>query len=367
MADSSGSVKIIAIVCNWCSYAGADGAGTARLKQPYDFRVMRVPCTGRVDPLLALKAFEKGADGVLISGCHPGDCHYSEGNYYARRKFELLKRMLPHLGHRPERYSYTWGVRIGRRAGAESDHGLRDEGRRARRRAEGGRCEPGGERAPGTDSRVGPAGAHTRARSTISSAGRPAIIASEVIPAFIRTVDEVDTLLWNPLCQHNLTTFLKRKMPDPPDARIGVCVKGCDSRTLVALLQESLVDPERLYVIGVPCDGVIDRRRVERAFSDEVVDIAFEGDRVVATTRGGGKGEFARAELLLDQVCLVRLPQSPLLRTTGRRASSAAEGTTAIPGAGGVRGPQRRGEGSCCWRTRSPVYSLLRSIHVCPV
>ena len=108
MADSSGNMKIIAIVCNWCSYAGADGAGTARLKQPYDFRVVRVPCTGRVDPLLALKAFEKGADGVLISGCHPGDCHYSEGNYYARRKFELLRRMLPHLGIEPERYTYTW-------------------------------------------------------------------------------------------------------------------------------------------------------------------------------------------------------------------------------------------------------------------
>lgn len=101
-------VKVIAIVCNWCSYAGADGAGTARLKQPYNFRVLRVPCTGRVDPLLALKAFQKGADGVLISGCHPGDCHYSEGNYYARRKFELLDRMLPHLGVEPQRFKYTW-------------------------------------------------------------------------------------------------------------------------------------------------------------------------------------------------------------------------------------------------------------------
>ncbi len=108
MADSSGNMKIIAIVCNWCSYAGADGAGTARLKQPYDFRVVRVPCTGRVDPLLALKAFEKGAAGVLLSRFHPGGFPYSEGNYYARRKFELLRRMLPHLGIEPERYTYTW-------------------------------------------------------------------------------------------------------------------------------------------------------------------------------------------------------------------------------------------------------------------
>jgi coenzyme F420-reducing hydrogenase delta subunit len=106
--DAEDAVKVVGIVCNWCSYAGADGAGTARLKQEYELRLLRVPCTGRIDPLFALKAFEKGADGVLISGCHPGDCHYSEGNYYARRKFELLDRMLPHLGIEPDRFKYTW-------------------------------------------------------------------------------------------------------------------------------------------------------------------------------------------------------------------------------------------------------------------
>ena len=106
--EGADEVKIVGIVCNWCSYAGADGAGTARLKQPLNLRLLRVPCTGRIDPLFALKAFEKGADGVLISGCHPGDCHYSEGNYYARRKFELLDRMLPYLGVEPDRFKYTW-------------------------------------------------------------------------------------------------------------------------------------------------------------------------------------------------------------------------------------------------------------------
>lgn len=107
-AAASGDLKMIGIVCNWCSYAGADGAGTARLKQPVNMRLVRVPCTGRIDPLLVLKAFEKGADAVLVSGCHPGDCHYSEGNYYARRKLELLDRMLPHLGIEPDRFRYTW-------------------------------------------------------------------------------------------------------------------------------------------------------------------------------------------------------------------------------------------------------------------
>ena len=101
-------VKVIGIVCNWCSYAGADTAGVGRFKQPPNLRLVRVPCTGRIDPLFALKAFQKGADGVLISGCHPGDCHYSEGNYYARRKFELLERMIHHLGIPEERFKWTW-------------------------------------------------------------------------------------------------------------------------------------------------------------------------------------------------------------------------------------------------------------------
>jgi len=101
-------VKVIGIVCNWCSYAGADTAGVGRFKQPPNLRLVRVPCTGRIDPLFALKAFEKGADGVLISGCHPGDCHYSEGNYYARRKFELAERLLHHLGIPKDRFKWTW-------------------------------------------------------------------------------------------------------------------------------------------------------------------------------------------------------------------------------------------------------------------
>jgi coenzyme F420-reducing hydrogenase delta subunit len=83
-------------------------AGTARLKQPASLRVVRLPCTGRVNPLVVLKAFQEGADGVLVSGCHPGDCHYNEGNYYARRRLELLERMLPAFGIDPRRFRYTW-------------------------------------------------------------------------------------------------------------------------------------------------------------------------------------------------------------------------------------------------------------------
>ncbi len=132
---------------------------------------------------------------------------------------------------------------------------------------------------------------------------------SEVIPAFVKEVAQVDQLLWNPLCHHNLVTFLKRNMPDPPEAKIGVCVKGCDSRTLVALLQEQLVDRERLYVVGVPCDGIMDRRRLEKEFAEEIVDIAFsEKGQVVVTTRSGEKREFDQQAVLLDMCTRCRYP-----------------------------------------------------------
>ncbi|GBE57970.1 methyl-viologen-reducing hydrogenase, delta subunit [bacterium BMS3Abin01] len=105
---SGGDIKLVGFLCNWCSYAGADMAGTSRMAQPAEMRIVRLPCTGRVNPLLVLKAFQEGADGVLVSGCHPGDCHYNEGNYYAHRRLELLSRMMAVYGIEPERFRYTW-------------------------------------------------------------------------------------------------------------------------------------------------------------------------------------------------------------------------------------------------------------------
>ena len=101
-------LRIVGFLCNWCSYGGADTAGVARFTQPTDLRIIRVPCSGRVNPLFPLKALLSGADGVLVSGCHPRDCHYSEGNYYARRRLETLKEFLPIIGIDPRRFEYTW-------------------------------------------------------------------------------------------------------------------------------------------------------------------------------------------------------------------------------------------------------------------
>ena len=100
--------KIIVFCCNWCSYAGADLAGTSRLKIKPNFRVIRTMCSGRVEPAFILYAFAKGADGVMIAGCHPGDCHYSTGNYKARRRTMLLKNTLPQLGIESERLRLEW-------------------------------------------------------------------------------------------------------------------------------------------------------------------------------------------------------------------------------------------------------------------
>ena len=100
--------RIVAFLCNWCSYAGADLAGVSRMQYPPNIRIIRVPCSGRVNPLFILRALRQGADGVLVSGCHPGDCHYLSGNYYARRKFALLKNLLDYMGVEPGRVQFSW-------------------------------------------------------------------------------------------------------------------------------------------------------------------------------------------------------------------------------------------------------------------
>ena len=100
--------KIVAFLCNWCSYAGADLAGVSRIQYPHNVRIIRVPCSGRINPLFLLRALQNGADGVLVSGCHPGDCHYISGNLVARRKFALCKELLQYAGIEPERVQFTW-------------------------------------------------------------------------------------------------------------------------------------------------------------------------------------------------------------------------------------------------------------------
>jgi F420-non-reducing hydrogenase iron-sulfur subunit len=100
--------KIVAFLCKWCSSAGSDLAGVSRLQYPANVVPIMVMCSGSISPLYILSAFNKGADGVLVSGCHPGDCHYMKGNFYARRRIALVKDLLAFIGIEPERFQMSW-------------------------------------------------------------------------------------------------------------------------------------------------------------------------------------------------------------------------------------------------------------------
>ncbi|UCB61231.1 MAG: hydrogenase iron-sulfur subunit [Candidatus Bathyarchaeota archaeon] len=100
--------RILAFLCNWCSYAGADLTGISRIQYPPNVRIVRVPCSGRVNPYYIIKALQCGWDGVLVSGCHPGDCHYISGNLVARRRFAVLKDLLEYVGIEPARVNFSW-------------------------------------------------------------------------------------------------------------------------------------------------------------------------------------------------------------------------------------------------------------------
>jgi len=100
--------KIVAFVCNWCTYAGADLAGTSRTKYATNVSIIRFPCTGRIDFMLLMKAFENGADGIIVSGCHPNDCHYTSGNFHARRRWIVFRSLLDFMGFDTDRITFSW-------------------------------------------------------------------------------------------------------------------------------------------------------------------------------------------------------------------------------------------------------------------
>lgn len=107
-SDGSFEPKVVAFVCNWCTYAGADLTGTSRIKYASNVRVVRFPCTGRIDFMFILKAFASGADGIIVSGCHPNDCHYTVGNFHARRRWMVLRGLLEYIGVDLRRIRFSW-------------------------------------------------------------------------------------------------------------------------------------------------------------------------------------------------------------------------------------------------------------------
>jgi formate dehydrogenase (coenzyme F420) beta subunit len=274
--------KIVAFVCNWCTYLGADLAGTTRLEYPPNVRIVRLPCTGRIDFNLIIKAFEIGADSVLVSGCHPGDCHYTSGNYHARRRWILFRELLQAFGFEMERIHFTW---ISAAEGHKWQEVVKEITEKTRQMGpykslyQVSDAPPqslpirGGElNAP--DRLSGPRAGESGATplSALGGEGEGALretcrrlLAEDKVkvvigygkrgPVFITKPDDVDNLVWNNECLANLTVYLKRKEIKAL-GRPAIVVKGCDERALVVLERESQLDRKDLHVIGMACQGV---------------------------------------------------------------------------------------------------------------
>ena len=259
--------KIIAYVCIWCTYLGADLAGTTRLEYPSNVRIVRLPCTGRIDFNLLVKALEIGADAVLVSGCHPGDCHYTAGNYHARRRWMLFRDLLDTLGFDLRRIHFTWISAAEGRKWQQEITRITDETRKL-----GPYREPyhknGFRRPAAPPPPPKPPAPNKSAMEAQEQQLREVSIrlltertAQVVIgygadgPVFIRRTEDAGKLVWNTDCQANLTTYLKRKEV----RRLGkaaIVVKGCDERSLVILEKESQIDRNNLQVIGMACDDM---------------------------------------------------------------------------------------------------------------
>ena len=256
--------KIVAYVCNWCTYLGADLAGTARLEYPANVRIIRLPCTGRIDTNLVVKALEIGADAVLVSGCHPGDCHYSAGNYHARRRWMLFRDLLEVVGFDSRRLHFTWisaaeGRKFQQVIGeiTEQTRALGPyrpyEAQAAPPEEDGAACE-----------RIIPQQDFETTRNELRAAARRMLEEGKVKvvigygangPVFIARPEDSERLEWNANCLGNLTVYLKR-----PEVRTlgaaAVVVKGCDERALVVLEKESQLRREDVQTIGVACAGL---------------------------------------------------------------------------------------------------------------
>jgi coenzyme F420-reducing hydrogenase delta subunit/ferredoxin len=282
--------KIIAFLCTWCSYTGADTAGIARIKSPANLRAIRVPCSGRVSPELVLRAFDQGADGVLVLGCHIGECHYDTGNHRAAKRLPVLGALLQFAGLEAERFRLDWvsaseGERFAHIA-AEFTEAVRALGP-VRWKApaepytafdEGFTREQTRLPFPETDCAAKTDAIRAKAKELLASGKVRCVIGYELgprgrtRPVFVYTPEEAGRLVWNPDVTNNLTSYLPAKLradlrlrpgaePDTrPPKPVAVVVKPCDSRAINVQLAENLYAREQVYVIGVTCDGIRDRQ-----------------------------------------------------------------------------------------------------------
>lgn len=286
--------KIVAYLCTWCSYTGADTAGIARLKSPANLRAIRVPCSGRVSPEIVLRTFDHGADGVLILGCHPGECHYDSGNHRAAKRIPILRALMGFAGLETERLRLDW---VSASEGERFSHIVSEFTDTVRALGPVRWRVRGNPAIAAQDSRsANPLwGAHPASNSLISAdklaefadlnriyTESLRLTASELLksgrvdcvigyetgtqartrPVFIRDESETDRLVWNQECTHNLTLYLedalnRKHRESERKPVVAVVVKACDERTVQVLLSENRFSREQIHLIGVACDGII--------------------------------------------------------------------------------------------------------------
>jgi coenzyme F420-reducing hydrogenase delta subunit/ferredoxin len=253
--------KIIAYVCNWCTYLGADLAGTNRLAYPPNVRIIRLPCTGRIDFNLIIKAFEVGADSVLVSGCHPGDCHYSAGNYHARRRWMLFRPLLETLGFDLRRIQFTWiSAAEGRKFQqtiTEFTALTRELGPANYLKTSGAAPElerskpPRPQYAENAELKV-----RQRARELLAS-GQVAVVVGydrRGTPLFVTDPAGAGALAVNENCHANLAVYVKRKEVRALGPAAILCLPAT-ARALNVLEQEAQVDRSRIVEIPVAGPG----------------------------------------------------------------------------------------------------------------
>lgn len=250
--------KIIAYVCNWCTYLGADLAGTNRLEYPPNVRIVRLPCTGRIDFNLIVKGFEVGADAVLISGCHPGDCHYTAGNYHARRRWMLFRPLLDVLGFDLRRVHFTW---ISAAEGKKFQQVITEITEQTRRLGpypylkftrDGGAPNWSPPAARPRAPVHGEAQMRETARDLLASGAVNVVLGYDAAgaPAFAWKPEETARLAWNENARTNLAVYLKRKEIRAL-GKIGMVTPPETARALNVLERESQVDREQVVEIAV--------------------------------------------------------------------------------------------------------------------
>ncbi len=314
-------LRIVGFLCNWCSYGGADTAGVARATQPTDLRIVRVPCSGRVNPLFVLKALLGGADGVLVSGCHPRDCHYSSGNYYARRRLESLKGFLPIIGIDPDRFEYTWvsaseGQRWKEVVSRFTDR-IHKLGPAPRWEEATASYELPSELIEST--RPLGCGANPfldELKSAIKAAlpdlegvlgWKQGYDALHAEPFIMKSPEDVDKLVWGPGNVHNLANFL----PQYKGRKMGIVVKGCDSKGVVELLSEELIAREDVVIFGMGCNGTVSVDRILAKLPEGAKIESAQGVGATLKVIADGQSyELPMAEIAQDKCRQCPLPSA---------------------------------------------------------